>query len=317
MASSIPESSGIYRITCSANGKFYIGSTINLRKRQYEHFRTLRHGTHNNPKLQHAWNKYGEQAFIFDVIEFVLPAILLEREQHWLDTLKPFFNIAISTQSAHMGMKHTPESIAKISANRKGKPPHNLGKKHSPEAREKNRQAHLGKKLSQETRQKMGQARIGNKINLGRKLSLEHREKIGMAQRGRKASPESVEKRKGRKHTVEARAKMSKAMQGNTNGLGKVPSLEKREKISKSNLGKKMSSEAIEKHRQAMIGREYAPEVYANRRKTFVLTSPDGTEYIVDNLRMFCKEHNLNNSHLIQVAKGKATHHKGWKAIYP
>lgn len=315
-SNSIPTTSGIYRITCSANGNFYIGSAINLYKRRYEHFRTLRLNTHVNLKLQHTWNKYGEQTFTFEIIELVLPPFLLEREQYWLDSLKPSFNIAMFTQAAHTGRKHTPEALAKISANRRGKAPHNLGKKHTPEAREKNKQAHLGKKLSPETRQKMSLSRMGNKINLGRKLTLEHRMKIGQAQLGRKASLETIQKRRELKHTPEARAKMSKAMQGNTNGKGKIASPEKREKIRQANLGRKMSNEAIEKHRQAMIGHTYDPEVYHGRMKTLIVTAPDGTEHTVHGIRQFCRDHGLNNSHLIQVAKGKCAHHKGWRARY-
>jgi hypothetical protein len=266
--------------------------------------------------LQHAWNKYGEQSFVCDVLELTLPQLLLEREQAWIDNLKPSLNIAPYAQSAHLGVKHTPESIAKMSVKRRGKPPHNIGKPHTPESREKNRQKHLGKTLSPETRQKMSQARMGNTINAGRILSLEHRRKIGDAQRGKKASPESVEKRRGMKHTPEARAKMSKAMLGNKNGIGKIPSAEKREKIRQAHIGKKKSLESIEKHRQSMLGRTYDTEVYESRMKTYIVTDPNGTEYVVHGIKQFCREHNLNNAHLISVAKGRYSQHKGWKARY-
>lgn len=310
--------SGIYRIVNTVNGKFYIGSSIDLRGRRNDHFAELKRNIHINTKLQHAWNKYGEDAFVFEVLELVLPHFLIEREQYWLDHYMPFgvkgYNINTSAAS-RLGMKHTHETREKISQSRQGI-------EISPEHREKLRIANLGNtralgnKLSPETRAKMSEARMGNTFNVGRKLSPEHRKKIGDAQRGRKASPESVEKRKGLKHTPEARAKMSQAMQGNKNALGRTVSPETREKISHAHVGRKQAPETIEKHRQSMLGRTYDSEVYTNRMKTYILTSPDGVEYEVVGIRKFAREHNLNNSHLIRVAKGEYSQHKGWKARY-
>src|SRR5579875_2313450 len=314
----IPASSGIYRIVCQPTGKYYVGSAKNLRQRQRDHFSALRSNTHINAKLQHAWNKYGAESFIFDVIELVLPISLTAREQYWLDTLQPCdekgFNINRAADS-RLGMKHTVES------NEKNRQAH-LGKKSSPEARAKlsiagrgNTYA-LGNKLSLETRQRMSQARMGNTINQGRKLSPEHRQKIGQAQRGRKVSPESVEKRRGKKMPAEARAKLSQAMRGNKNAQGRIVSAETRQKIGQAHVGKKQSPEAIEKHRQAMLGRTYDREVYASRMKTLIVTDPSGTEYVVHGIKQFCRDHHLNDTHLIQVAKGKERQHKGWTARY-
>src|ERR1700726_4028557 len=86
----IPETSGIYRIVNTLNGKFYIGSAVNLRIRRKNHFVTLRNNAHKNPYLQRAFNKHGEQAFTFEVIELVLVPFLIEREQHWFEKLQPF-----------------------------------------------------------------------------------------------------------------------------------------------------------------------------------------------------------------------------------
>ena len=56
--------SGIYCIINIQNGKKYIGSSKNIRKRA-----ELRHNNHDNQHLQNAWNKYGEEKFDFYVIE--------------------------------------------------------------------------------------------------------------------------------------------------------------------------------------------------------------------------------------------------------
>jgi group I intron endonuclease len=80
--------SGIYKITNIINGKMYIGSSNNCKRRLREHFSKLRHNKHFNVKLQFAFNKYGENNFNFDIIEYVDNVdLLLEREQYYLNTL--------------------------------------------------------------------------------------------------------------------------------------------------------------------------------------------------------------------------------------
>ena len=76
---------GIYKIINVVNNKFYIGSAVNFSRRKTRHFSELRTGKHNNSKLQNAWNKYGELAFVFVVVEEVTDkALLLETENRWL-----------------------------------------------------------------------------------------------------------------------------------------------------------------------------------------------------------------------------------------
>jgi len=75
----------IYKIINTINNKFYVGSTTN----QYERFRVhrarLRNNKHHSHHLQAAWNKYGEQAFVFHVVEVVQEdRSLQEAEDVWL-----------------------------------------------------------------------------------------------------------------------------------------------------------------------------------------------------------------------------------------
>lgn len=60
---------GIYMIRNTINGKLYIGKSVNIKKRFNEHKHELRLGSHHNDYLQKAWNKYGEDAFEFIVLE--------------------------------------------------------------------------------------------------------------------------------------------------------------------------------------------------------------------------------------------------------
>lgn len=82
--------SGIYRITNTVNNKFYIGSSKDIDKRWYDHKRELYLNIHINPKLQHSWNYHGQDKFLFEMVEEVSEDKLIEREQFYLDTLKPY-----------------------------------------------------------------------------------------------------------------------------------------------------------------------------------------------------------------------------------
>jgi group I intron endonuclease len=61
---------GVYKITNTVDGKVYIGSTAtDMDTRWTTHRSALRGGKHYNAHLQRAWNKYGESAFTFEVVE--------------------------------------------------------------------------------------------------------------------------------------------------------------------------------------------------------------------------------------------------------
>lgn len=79
---------GIYKITNLVNGYFYIGSSVDINSRFGNHRYTLRNNNHNNPKLQNAWNKYGEQNFVFDIIKLCARDQLYTIEQKYLNKIK-------------------------------------------------------------------------------------------------------------------------------------------------------------------------------------------------------------------------------------
>lgn len=60
----------IYKITNIINDKCYIGQTKDYIKRFSAHKNALRKNKHDNPHLQSAWNKYGEENFSFDILEY-------------------------------------------------------------------------------------------------------------------------------------------------------------------------------------------------------------------------------------------------------
>ena len=85
---------GVYEIRNKFNNKRYIGSTIMSFTKRLEHHRCLlRNGTHKNTHLQRAWNKYGEDNFVFNILEVVDKCCTLEVEQQYLDACEDCYNI--------------------------------------------------------------------------------------------------------------------------------------------------------------------------------------------------------------------------------
>jgi len=87
---------GIYRIKNLKNKKCYYGSSKNIEKRWRTHSNNLKNGKHHNAHLQRSWDKYGEDNFVFELVEECNETILLELEQKYLD-LNPEFNIGIKS----------------------------------------------------------------------------------------------------------------------------------------------------------------------------------------------------------------------------
>lgn len=59
----------IYSIFNQINYKQYIGKTKNIKRRYNEHKKLLKKNKHFNSHLQYSWNKYGEDVFLFKIID--------------------------------------------------------------------------------------------------------------------------------------------------------------------------------------------------------------------------------------------------------
>lgn len=105
---------GIYKITCLPTGKFYIGSSKNVKKRISRHKDELRRKIHPNRYLQSAWNKYSETNFIFEIVQETSVELLIKTEQKWLDDTKSYnrtigFNLSAKAESSE-GIKFSLKS---------------------------------------------------------------------------------------------------------------------------------------------------------------------------------------------------------------
>jgi group I intron endonuclease len=135
--------SGVYEILCTANGRRYVGSAVDMDKRWRLHLTQLETRKHHSRHLQRAWDKHGEQAFIFRVIERCERESVVAREQHYIDALKPEFN-SRPTAASQLGWRPTEESRAKMRESALGNT-NRIGTKQSEEAKDRIRLNRKGK----------------------------------------------------------------------------------------------------------------------------------------------------------------------------
>jgi len=110
----------IYVIENKNSGKFYIGRTNDPAARKRGHFSELRRGIHGNPRLQASFNKHGEAAFEFKVVDSATSENIHAKESEWFaafDCNKDYlYNCHFETFGGPKIFKpHTPESATKIS----------------------------------------------------------------------------------------------------------------------------------------------------------------------------------------------------------
>lgn len=112
--SKLQNKSGIYSFLNLVNGKRYVGSSVNLYGRLSEHLHNFKSGKAHNKHLQAAWDKYGEDNFIYNIIELCPKEVRFEREQYYIDSLKPEYNLTLQVV-ANFGHSPSEESRQKIS----------------------------------------------------------------------------------------------------------------------------------------------------------------------------------------------------------
>lgn len=103
---------GVYTITNIITHKIYVGSTKDSFKRRWAlHLFHLKNNRHDNRYLQNSWNKYGESAFKFEILEECDSEFCISLEQYWMNMLNSCnrnfgYNILCKAGSS-VGIKRT------------------------------------------------------------------------------------------------------------------------------------------------------------------------------------------------------------------
>jgi len=186
--------SGVYKIINTSNNRIYIGSAKTFKTRHQGHLTSLRKGTHHNKYLQNDFNKCGEDAFEFHVIEIIdgeqAERLLIEQKHidKYYDSQDRCYNFKPKAKAKSRSCySRTPEQTSKLISE-------NMKRIWSePKTRTSRNAWKQGTRLSIETKKKMSEA-AKNKT-----WTPEQRAKITQALRGRKNGP----------HSEEAKLKMS------------------------------------------------------------------------------------------------------------
>lgn len=208
--------SGIYCIENIIDGKKYIGQSVDLKSRLYQHKTKLKNNKHPNRHLQFSVNKYGLENFKFYIIEECEIKFLDERERYYILLYKSddkSFGYNVEPGGSHSLKTMSDETKLKISTSLKGR-------EFTQEHKDKIGKANHERIISSETRHKMSahHADVSGKNNpmFGKHHSEEVRGKIKDAKQN--ISEETREKIResatGRTHTEETRIKISNAVSG-------------------------------------------------------------------------------------------------------
>lgn len=134
--------SGIYLWVNQETRESYVGSAADLYKRLriYYSLITLEKSLkRSKSRIHRALLKYGYSKFTLEILEYCDSKDLINREQYYLDLLKPEYNI-LKIAGSRLGSIHNEESRAKMSSLK------------------------TGRKLSEEIRAKMSMAKFGLQV---------------------------------------------------------------------------------------------------------------------------------------------------------
>lgn len=205
---------GVYQIKNLRNGKAYIGSSSNIEARWRTHRSSLNKGKHHSAALQRAWEKYGQEAFEFTILEVV------ECQKRRLVVETEFIASTRSADGRHgynclavggspVGHKHTEESRRRMSEGQRKIPKavrltyciSFAGRRHTEEAKAKISLSSSMRRLTEEQKKRVGDAHRGKSISSehkaisaatcrARNSTPEHRAKVSAALKGRELTPE-------------------------------------------------------------------------------------------------------------------------------
>ncbi len=168
---------------------------MSIRGRWTKHRHALRKRRKENIVLQRAWDKYGEDAFEFRVIEKCPPCDCIAREQFYIDSMR----------ACEKGIGY---NVARFASR---KP---LGLHVSQDVRDRIAKAHVGKKLSAETKAMIGAASRGRprpsflieRLHEGTRRYIENGGGAEISARNRARNPELLNRIFDAANTPEAKA---------------------------------------------------------------------------------------------------------------
>lgn len=179
--------SGVYRWTNKVNGNAYIGSSKNLGPRLQQYYGKSLVNNQKTSLISRAILKYGHENFTLEILEYCGKDETLQREQYYMDLLKPVYNILLVAGSP-LGRKLPLEVKIQMAKSK-------LGFTHSEETKALMSKLAQNRIFSDITRARLSLARQG------KKLSLETLTKMSEAKLGVKRPKDTIDKIKAYQST--------------------------------------------------------------------------------------------------------------------
>lgn len=304
--------SGIYKITNKINGRIYIGSAKEFKRRWSQHAASLKANKHQNKFLQADYNKCGDAAFIFEIVETTEgdknERLLIEERyiKQYFDNGKDCYNLCNRAVSREGYKAKLPEETKKrmsATSKKNWEDPQYREKMvkaikealSDPEVRERKRLGHIRSWDGNEER-KEKQSRVI------KDLMLDAEYKDNIVKNLLKHQPKGRETFRKR---MEEDVALKKKFQ--TDGKIKADIINKRY-LEDPDFKKKMDEASVRNIQEYNKRKMEEMEVKAP------LISPDGVVYDqIKNLNEFAKEHGLHSSSLYKLYNGKLKSVRGWK----
>lgn len=230
---------GVYKLVNVSTGRFYIGSSKDLAKREKGHRSALLRGTHHNAKVKRLCAKYGPNDFTFEVVKYTRS---VERARKLEDRLlgkymddRLCLNIGCSAIGGD-NVTRNPRREAIISSMTDSL--NARFKRLSAKERQSiyglpgELNGMYGKTHTKASRKKMSEAQKGHSRNLGVPKSEEGRASIARAAKKRVAAIGYKNPFKGKKHSDETKAVLREIANERV-AAGILPSNTRRVKIGK------------------------------------------------------------------------------------
>nr|YP_009261993.1 GIY-YIG endonuclease [Chrysoporthe austroafricana]AMX22068.1 GIY-YIG endonuclease [Chrysoporthe austroafricana] len=179
--------SGVYRWTNKVNGNAYIGSSKNLGPRLQQYYGKSLVNNQKTSLIYRAILKHGHENFTLEILEYCGKDETIQREQYYMDLLKPVYNILLVAGSP-LGRKFPLEVRIQMAKSK-------LGFTHSEETKALMSKIAQNRIFSDITRSRLSLARQG------KKFSLETLTKMSEAKLGIKRSKETIDKIKAYQST--------------------------------------------------------------------------------------------------------------------
>ncbi len=150
----------VYCWVNNVNNKRYVGSTTNLTARLYKYY-SINHLFKNRNVINNALSKHGYSKFSFHILDVCDIDKCIIREQHYMDLLKPEYNI-LKKAGSSMGFKHSEETLKWFMQERKV----------SENTRKNLSSAASNRILSEKERNKFSLSRLGKEMSLSTRAKI-------------------------------------------------------------------------------------------------------------------------------------------------